>query len=110
MQRVAFVMRVREGQQQEYIRRHQQVWPEVQANMRQAGIHSMSIYMAGLQLFLYMEVEDYARAAAFLAADPASQRWEKHMAPIMENAAGDEYDPANAYPDGLPEVFHWQAD
>ena len=32
------------------------------------------------------------------------------MAPIMESAAGDAYDPDNAYPDGLPEVFFWEAD
>lgn len=110
MQRVAFVMRVKEGQQAEYIRRHRQVWPEVQANMRRAGIHKMSIFMFGLQLFLYMEVEDYAEAARILAQSPDSMRWEESMAPIMENAAGDSYDPANAYPDGLPEVFYWQAD
>jgi len=31
------------------------------------------------------------------------------MAPIMADAAGAEYDPANAYPDGLPEVYHWDS-
>ena len=31
------------------------------------------------------------------------------MAPIMETGEGDEYDPAHAYPDGLPEVFRWEA-
>lgn len=102
-------MRVKEGQQEEYIRRHQQVWPEVQADMQRAGVHRMSIFMAGLQLFLYMEVEDYAEAARILAESEDSLRWEEYMAPIMENASGDAYDPANAYPDGLPEVFYWQS-
>jgi hypothetical protein len=32
------------------------------------------------------------------------------MAPIMESATGETYDPANAYPEGLPEVFYWQVD
>ena len=31
------------------------------------------------------------------------------MAPIMETGDGGEYDPANAYPSGLPEVFRWEA-
>ncbi len=109
MQRIAFVMRLKPGADEEYIRRHQNLWPEVRADMRRAGIHSMSIYRFGLQLFLYMEVEDYARAARLLAESPDSARWEEYMAPIMEDAGGGEYDPANPYPEGLPEVFHWEA-
>lgn len=108
MQRVAFVMRVKEGQQEEYIRRHQEVWQEVLADLKRAGVHKMSIFMSGLQLFLYMEVEDYAAAARILAESDDSVRWEEYMAPIMESATGDAYDPANAYPEGLPEVFYWQ--
>ena len=110
MQRVAFVMRVKEGQQEEYIRRHQQVWQEVLADLKRAGVHKMSIFMSGLQLFLYMEVEDYVEAARILAESDDSVRWEEYMAPIMESATGDAYDPTNAYPDGVPEVFYWQAD
>ena len=110
MQRVAFVMRVKEGQQEEYIRRHQQVWREVLADLKRAGVHKMSIFMFGLQLFLYMEVEDYTEAARILAASDDSVRWEEYMAPIMESATGETYDPANAYPEGLPEVFYWQTD
>jgi len=109
MQRITFVMQVKPGYEDEYVRRHQNVWPEVQADMRRAGIQSMSIYRFGQQLFLYMEVEDYARASGLLAESPDSIRWEEHMAPIMADAAGAEYDPANAYPDGLPEVYHWDS-
>ncbi len=107
MQRVAFVMRVKDGEQREYIRRHQAVWPEVLADLRRVGIHKMSIFLKDAELFLYMEVEDYTQAARILAESPESQRWEEFMAPIMEDAAGNDYDAANAYPDGLPEVFAW---
>ncbi len=110
MQRIAFVMRVKEGQQEEYIRRHQQVWQEVLSDLQRAGVYKMSIFMSGLRLFLYMEVEDYAEAARVLAESDDSIRWEEYMAPIMESATGEDYDPANAYPEGLPEVFYWHAD
>ena len=109
MQRVAFVMRVKEGQQQEYIRRHQNVWPEVEADLKRAGFHRMSIFISGLQLFVYMEVDDYEQAARSLAQSSESVRWEEHMVPILENAEGDTYDPNSAYPEGLPEVYFWQA-
>jgi len=109
VQRVAFIMRLKEGQQQEYIKRHKNIWPEILSELKISGVQNMSIFMAGLQLFLFMEVADYVKAARVLAESPDSQRWEVYMAPIMEDASGEPYDPANAYPEGLPEVFHWQA-
>ena len=60
MERVAFVMHVKEGEEEEYRRRHREVWPAVLADLEQAGVRSMSIFMVGRQLILYMEVEKYA--------------------------------------------------
>ena len=108
MQRVAFVMHVKEGQQAEYIRRHREVWPQVLADLERAGVEQMNIFMAGRQLFLYMEVDDYAEAARILGECPESVRWEAYMEPIMEDAGGQDYDPENPYPDSLPEVFFWR--
>ena len=109
MDRIALAMRVKKGQEQEYIRRHDSIWPEIYEDMRRAGIHKMSIFMFEQQLFLYMEVDDYAEASRILEASPESVRWEEYMAPIMEHAAGEDYDAANPYPEGLPEVFYWAA-
>ena len=108
MERVAFVMHVREGEEEEYRRRHREVWPAVLADLEQAGVLSMSIFMVDRQLFLYMETENYAEAVRILAESPESVRWEEYMAPIMEDESGDEYDPYDAYPEGWPEVFHWR--
>ena len=108
MERVAFVMRVKEGEEEEYRRRHREVWPAVLADLERAGVRSMSIFMTDRQLFLYMEVEEYAEAVRILAESPESVRWEESMAPIMQDESGDAYDPHDAYPEGLPEVFHWR--
>ena len=108
MQRVAFVMHVKEGQEEEYIRRHRDVWPQVLADLEKAGVGQMNIFMAGRQLFLYMEVDDYAEATHILGASPESVRWEEYMEPIMEDASGEIYDPKNPYPASLPEVFFWR--
>ena len=109
MQRISFVLNVKDGQQDEYIRRHQAVWPGVLDALQHAGIHNMSIFMHGRRLFLYMEVDNYAEAIQILGDSPESLRWEEYMAPIMEDEAEAAYDPENAYPDGLPEVFHWES-
>lgn len=107
MERIAFVMRVKEGYQDEYIRRHEQVWPEVLSDLGRAGVHRMSIFLRGVELFVYMEVEDYSQAIRILNDSPQSVRWEVYMEPIMEGAKNASYDPANPYPESLREVFYW---
>jgi len=77
--------------------------------MQQTGVKKMSIFMKDRDLFLYMEVENYAQAAEALSKAPESVKWEEYMAPIMEDTEGGDYDPNNAFPDGLPEVFYWEA-
>jgi L-rhamnose mutarotase len=108
MDRVSFLMRVRDGYQDEYIRRHREVWPEVLREQQLAGIKKMAIYMKGSDLFLYMEVEDYAKAVRMLSQSPAALRWEEYMAPIMDDVDDQAFDPANAFPASLPEVFFWE--
>ena len=109
MERVAFLMRAKEGYEEEYVRRHKDVWPAVLADLQRSGVQKMSIFMRGRDLFLYMEVDDYAEVTRILSNASESVKWEEYMAPIMENAEGDDYDPDNAYPDGLPEVFYWES-
>lgn len=108
MERVSFLMRIKDGMQEEYIRRHRAVWPGVLAEMQRAGITKMAIFMEGTDLVLYMEVKDYARAVKMLNDSPESIRWEEYMSEIMEENAGKSFDPANAYPESLPEVFFWE--
>ena len=55
MQRIAFTMRIKPGSEEEYRRRHQQVWPEMQAELKRAGCHCYSIYARGLELFAYVK-------------------------------------------------------
>lgn len=109
MDRVTFLMHVRKGCEEEYIRRHRNVWPEVMAEHARAGIRKMSIFMKGTELFLYMEVDDYPKAVRILGASPEALRWEEFMAPLMESVGDDSFDPTNAFPASLPEVFYWEA-
>jgi len=44
MQRVGFVLKVKEDLLDEYKRRHEQVWPEMLAALREAGWHIIAFY------------------------------------------------------------------
>jgi L-rhamnose mutarotase len=102
MQRIAFIMRIKPGTEEEYRRRHQRVWPEMLADLKRAGCQNYSIYLRGTELFAYMEVEDFERYLEIMKASQASERWEEYMSDILIR----ETDPATGFPSLLPEVFH----
>ena len=102
MQRIAFLMRIKPGTEEEYRRRHQQVWPELLADLKRAGCQNYSIYLRGTDLFAYMEVEDFPQYLATMAASQVSQRWEEQMADILIRETSAE----SGFPPLLAEVFH----
>ena len=102
MQRVAFMMRIKPGSEEEYRRRHRQVWPELLADLKRAGCQNYSIYLRGTELFAYMEVDDFQRYLEVMATSRASERWEAQMSDILIR----ETEASTGFPPVLEEVFH----
>jgi len=100
--RVGFSMRLKPGCADEYRRRHDAIWPDLRAALRQAGVADYSIFLAQdeITLFAVLKSADAAARAA-LPEDPVMRRWWAFMADLMETN-----------PDGSPvveplgEVFH----
>jgi len=88
MQRVATLMLVREGLEERYCEEHRNIWPEVVTGITKYGIRNYSIFMRGRTLFSFLEVADLDASMAMAAADPANQRWQEHMAPLMDVGSG----------------------
>jgi len=84
MPRYAFKLRLKPDVAAEYERSHQQVWPELLARIKAAGISKYSIFRRGQDLFLFMHVADFERAWDQLARDPVNQRWQQEMARFFE--------------------------
>jgi L-rhamnose mutarotase len=84
MTRVAFKMYLHEGQADEYKRRHDELWPELQELLKQSGISDYSIFLEEQTgtLFGVMQVADEAARAA-LPQHPVMQRWWAYMGDIM---------------------------
>ncbi len=95
-------MRLKPGCADEYRRRHDAIWPDLRAALRQAGVADYSIFLAqdDITLFAVLKSADAAARAA-LPEDPVMRRWWAFMADLMETN-----------PDGSPvveplgEVFH----
>ncbi len=102
MQRIAFLMTIKPGTEEEYSRRHQAIWPAMLAELRAAGAHNYSIFRAGTTLFAYLEVEDLERYRAALATSEIAARWETYMQDILIRTV----DPVTLFPALLPEQFH----
>jgi L-rhamnose mutarotase len=102
MIRKAFRMSVHAGFEQEYERRHNPIWPELEAVLLAHGVLTYSIYLDpdSRDLFGYVEVEDEARWNA-IAATPQCRRWWASMHELMPSHA--DHSPVS-HP--LREVFH----
>jgi L-rhamnose mutarotase len=84
MQRVAFQLRIRTDKLEEYDRVHQNVWPELLAELDSFGVREYSIFRRGQQLFLYMRVPDFESLLVRLEQSEINQRWQDAMAPLFE--------------------------
>lgn len=84
MQRAAFVLTVRAGQEEAYRLEHTRVWAELIDEARRLGVKNQSVYMHGRTLFVYMEAEDVADCLQRLAGAPVNQRWDEFMAAFIE--------------------------
>ena len=86
MARIAFKMQLFKGYEDEYKKRHAELWPELQALLKNAGVSDYAIYLdrETLALVGVMQAEDPA-ALDSLPAQAVMQRWWKYMSDIMES-------------------------
>jgi L-rhamnose mutarotase len=102
MQRKGFIMHVDPDQHAAYERRHNPIWPELEAVLRAHGVQNYSIFLdpESSQLFAYAEIEDAAQWEA-IAQTEVCRRWWRYMAEIMPS--NPDHSPVSK---DLREVFH----
>ena len=102
MIRKAFLMQVNPDRHEEYKKRHNPIWPELEKELKSHGVHSYSIFLdpATSRLFAYAEIEDEARWQR-IARTEACRRWWAHMKEIMPSNRDNS--PVSTE---LEEVFH----
>jgi L-rhamnose mutarotase len=104
MAQYAWVLELRPGYEEEYVRRHQEIWPEMVEALRSAGIRNYSIFRHGLTLFGYFETDDIEKTQEYLANSETNQRWSEWMDPIMKV----DIDPTTDFPYLLPLQWHME--
>ena len=102
MQRFAFAMKLLPGFEAEYKKRHDEIWPELAKELRDAGVSDYSIYLDpdSLTLFAVQKLSP-GNTADTLPQRAIVKKWWAHMADIMET------NPDNSpVIRELPELFH----
>jgi L-rhamnose mutarotase len=91
MEKYAFRMKLNPGMEAEYRRRHDAIWPELVALLREAGVSDYSIHLdrETNALFGVLWRTDKHRMDE-LPDHPVMKRWWAHMADIMETKADNE--------------------
>jgi L-rhamnose mutarotase len=85
MKRLAFKMQLNEGQKAEYIKRHNEIWPELKTLLKEAGISEYSIFLdeETNMLFAFQKVSGEG-GSQDLGQTEIVQLWWKFMADIMK--------------------------
>ncbi|MBT5706537.1 L-rhamnose mutarotase [bacterium] len=102
MIRKAFVMSIHPDRHEEYERRHNPIWPELEAALKDHGVSNYSIFLnpESHQLFGYAEIQS-EEAWNAIATTAICQKWWASMKELMPSNSDNS--PVSA---SLKEVFH----
>jgi L-rhamnose mutarotase len=86
MQRLAFKMYLNPGQKEEYIKRHDEIWPELKTLLKEAGVSEYSIFLDEETniLFAFQKVSGEG-GSQDLGKTEIVQKWWAYMKDIMQS-------------------------
>lgn len=78
-------MKLLPGNEVEYRKRHDEIWPELSEELSKAGIHDYNIFLDSETNILFASHElSLDNSVATLPEKKIMKKWWKHMADIME--------------------------
>lgn len=91
MEKFAFKMKLNPGCRAEYIKRHNEIWPELSALLKSAGVRDYSIHLDGETDILFGVLwRSDGHSMNKLPDDLIMQKWWAYMADIMETHPNNE--------------------
>ncbi len=102
MERFMWIARVKEGQLEEYKKRHDEIWPEMTEVLNEAGVHNYTIWNYQDKVIGYYECESIEKADYVQGNSEVVARWNEYMKDVMEM----EFDPVTGSQVRLDQVFY----
>ena len=102
MKRAAFKMKLKAGYEEEYKKRHDEIWPDLKEELSRAGIYDYSIFLdkKTLTLFAVQKLKDN-NTVEELPSKEIMKKWWDYMKDIMETNLDN-----SPVITSLEEVFH----
>lgn len=90
VERVCFTFDLYEGAEEEYKKRHDEIWPELVEAIKSSGFENYSLFRRGTQVVAYAEVHpDLPAALAKLGEFDVNARWAEWFKDLIVNLADD---------------------
>lgn len=84
MQRLAFKMKLNEGQKEEYKKRHDEIWPELKQLLKESGVAEYSIFLDEETNILFAFQKIYGNEGSQdLGKTEIVKKWWDYMADVM---------------------------
>ncbi len=85
MIRKAFIMKLKKGNEQEYKKRHDEIWPELKTLLKEQGVYDYSIFLHEETSTLFAVQKNRTETGSQdLKNNPIIQKWWAYMSDIME--------------------------
>ena len=88
MQRIAFKMKLFDGYEDEYKKRHDEIWPDLKNLLKETGVEEYSIFLDRETniLFGILKIKNALKLDE-LPAHPVMKKWWAYMKDIMDSYA-----------------------
>ena len=84
MERACFVMQLHPGKEEEYQRRHDEIWPEMVEALKASGFSNYTLFRRGTTVYAYLECHpDRATAFAAMGATDVNARWQEWFSDVL---------------------------
>jgi L-rhamnose mutarotase len=84
VERLCFSFEIRPGTEDEYKKRHDEIWPELVDAIKDAGLENYTLFRRGTTITAYVECHpDAATVFAKLAPTDVNARWSKWFEDVI---------------------------
>lgn len=85
MKRFAFKMKLKPGCKEEYIKRHNEIWPELKQLLKESGVSDYSIFLDEETNTLFaVQKQSGESSSQDLGDNPVVKKWWDYMADLYE--------------------------
>ena len=84
MEHVLFVQKMKKGKKEQYIKDHQECWPELLKAIKESGIERNIIWLHGDEVLIYSMSKNFDNSMANLSQKMIFKKWIKRMESLLD--------------------------